>query len=151
MKARRIIPLLAAFAVVALAVALATPGGACAQERVPYPEIAKGEGEACVRETAFMRSNHMDLLLHQRDQTMREGIRPERESLKACLTCHAVRDAGGQPVTAEDPKHFCRACHDYAAVRVDCFQCHDSRPPDTEGAFFWEPGAGLRLTGLSEP
>jgi len=32
------------------------------------------------------------------------------------------------PVTVDDPQHFCRTCHDYAAVRPDCFQCHASRP-----------------------
>ncbi len=152
MTARRAILLIAAIAVVALGAGFATPRGACAEDGVPFPTVPKGEGNACVRDTAFMRTNHMDLLLHQRDLTLREGIRPKRESLKACLTCHAVRGGGGQPVGFEDPRHFCRACHDYTAVRIDCFQCHDSRPPDLEGAS-WEPpeGAGLSLSGLSGP
>ncbi len=96
--------------------------------RVPYPVIAKGQGENCVEDTEFMRRNHMDLLLHQRDDTVFEGIRGKRHSLKECIDCHAVRGADSIPVTVTSPEHFCRSCHDYAAVTIDCFQCHASRP-----------------------
>jgi predicted CXXCH cytochrome family protein len=95
---------------------------------VPYPDIPKGQGETCVEDTDFMRRNHMSLLMHQRDDTMRKGIRSEQHSLKECLDCHAVPGSDSIPVTVEDPKHFCRSCHDYAAVKIDCFQCHASRP-----------------------
>jgi [DsrC]-trisulfide reductase subunit J len=99
--------------------------------RVPMPVIARGEGESCVEDTDFMRRNHMTLLLHQRDETMREGIRGEPYSLKECVACHAVDDSDGEPLTAASPEHFCRSCHDYAAVKIDCFECHASRPlPD---------------------
>ncbi len=103
---------------------------ACAAEDsgVPYPEITKGKGESCVAETGFMRRNHMNLLLHQRDETLREGIRGARFSLKECVACHAVPDADGTPVGADDPRFFCTTCHLYAAVRIDCFECHASRP-----------------------
>ncbi len=95
---------------------------------VPFPDIPKGQGEACVEDTDFMRRNHMSLLLHQRDDTMRKGIRTTQHSLKECLDCHAVPGPDSIPVTVDDPKHFCRSCHDYAAVKIDCFQCHASRP-----------------------
>jgi predicted CXXCH cytochrome family protein len=95
---------------------------------VPYPDIPKGRGEACVEDTDFMRRNHMSLLMHQRDDTMRKGIRSKQHSLKECLDCHAVEGADSIPVTVANPKHFCRSCHDYAAVRIDCFECHASRP-----------------------
>ena len=95
---------------------------------VPYPDIPKGKGEACVEDTDFMRRNHMSLLMHQRDDTMRKGIRSKQHSLKECLDCHAVPGTDSIPVTAADPQHFCRSCHDYAAVKIDCFQCHASRP-----------------------
>ncbi len=103
---------------------------ACAAEDggVPYPTITKGKGEACVAETGFMRRNHMDLLNHQRDQTLREGIRGARFSLKECVDCHAVPGADGTPVKADDSRHFCTSCHVYTAVRIDCFECHASRP-----------------------
>jgi len=95
---------------------------------VPLPDITKGKGEACVAETGFMRRNHMNLLDHQRDETLREGIRGARFSLKECVACHAVPGTDGTPVAADDSRHFCSACHLYAAVRIDCFECHASRP-----------------------
>lgn len=92
------------------------------------PVIPMGQGDSCVEDTDFMRRNHMDLLEHQRDETMKEGIRGKPYSLKECLSCHAVNGPDAIPVTASSPKHFCRSCHDYAAVSIDCFQCHASRP-----------------------
>jgi predicted CXXCH cytochrome family protein len=95
---------------------------------VPLPIIPKGQGEACVADTAFMRRNHMSMLRHQRDETMRQGIRGNAYSLEACIACHTVAGPDAQPLSVDDPEHFCRACHDYAAVSIDCFQCHASRP-----------------------
>lgn len=102
-------------------------GMTVAASDVPRPDIPKGQGEQCVADTDFMRRNHMDLLKHQRDETMLQGIRSEPYSLKECVACHAVNGADGVPVTATSPKHFCRSCHDYAAVKIDCFECHASR------------------------
>jgi predicted CXXCH cytochrome family protein len=96
--------------------------------RVPLPEIPKGQGENCVEDTDFMRRNHMTLLMHQRDDTVLEGIREKKHSLKECVSCHVVTGPDAMAVTAASPKHFCRSCHDYAAVKIDCFQCHASRP-----------------------
>ena len=95
---------------------------------MPYPAIAEGQGDACVADTDFMRRNHMDLLKHQRDETMQDGVRGNPYSLRECLDCHVVMGADAMPVTASDPQHFCRSCHDYAAVSIDCFGCHASRP-----------------------
>lgn len=96
--------------------------------RVPLPVIPIGEGDSCVEDIDFMRRNHMSLLMHQRDETVQEGIRSKQYSLKECLSCHAVLGPDATPVTAASPQHFCRSCHDYAAVKIDCFQCHASRP-----------------------
>lgn len=96
---------------------------------VPKPSIPDAaKGEQCVEDTDFMRKNHMELLLHQRDKTVHAGIRTKKHSLKECFTCHVVKGADNKPVTVKNPKHFCRECHDYAAVKVDCFQCHTSVP-----------------------
>lgn len=95
---------------------------------IPVPIIPQGQGEACVADTALMRRNHMTLLKHQRDETMRQGIRGNPYSLEECIACHAVSGPDGQALTVDSPKHFCRSCHDYAAVSIDCFQCHASRP-----------------------
>ncbi len=98
---------------------------------VPTPP--KGKGEKCVEETAFMRSNHMDLLMHQRDSTVIDGIRTKKHSLKECVACHVVSDNEGRAVSYQDPKNFCRSCHDFAAVKIDCFECHASKPPQGKG------------------
>jgi len=92
------------------------------------PVIPMGQGDACVKDTDFMRRNHMELLKHQRDETVLDGVRSEQYSLKECLDCHAVAGSDAKPVTFTDSSHFCRSCHDYAAVSIDCFQCHASRP-----------------------
>ena len=111
-----------------------TKSKAAELSRVPIPLVPVGKGEACVRETEFMRPDHMTLLLHQRDQTVYRGIRPKKISFNECLTCHAVFGRDTKPVTYKDPKHFCRTCHDYAAVSIDCFSCHNSAPSVSEAA-----------------
>lgn len=101
---------------------------ACAGEGGLLPAVPKARGGTCVRDAAFMRVNHMNFLTHGRDASVREGRREPKESINACLVCHAVPGPGGQPVGFDSPKHFCRACHDYAAVRIDCFECHNAKP-----------------------
>jgi len=109
------------------------------------PQPAKGKGDKCVAPTDWMRRYHMTALTHKRDETVHEGIRTKKFSLKACIDCHAVNGDDGKPVTVSDPRHFCRTCHDYAAVSVDCFQCHASRPePGKTAAGAVEPGAVAR-------
>jgi predicted CXXCH cytochrome family protein len=104
--------------------------------RVPMPQIPKAQGERCVADTDFMRRNHMMILMHQRDDTVHLGLRRPEFSLQDCLSCHAVAGADGLPVAYSDAKHFCRSCHDYAAVTVDCFECHTSRPESKSKATF---------------
>jgi len=99
--------------------------------RTPLPAIPKAaEGQQCIRDNAFMRRYHMVMLLQQRDQTMHEGLREGDFSIKKCVTCHVVRGADGKAVSYTDPKHFCRSCHDYEAVSIDCFECHASKPAE---------------------
>jgi predicted CXXCH cytochrome family protein len=95
---------------------------------VPLPAIPMAKGANCVEDTDFMRRNHMDMLDHQRDETVHRGVRTKQYSLKECLNCHVVQGPDAKPVTSASPQHFCRSCHDYAAVSIDCFQCHASRP-----------------------
>ena len=89
-------------------------------ERVPLPVVKIERGEACVAPVAEMRRDHMKMLLHQRDRTMRQGLREPRFSLKGCVDCHAGRETGS--VLGKDG--FCSSCHAYAAVSIDCFECH---------------------------
>ncbi len=109
----------------ALALPVATAG---ADEPSWLPKPARGRGDKCVADTDWMRRNHMTALMHQRDRTVHEGVRTPRFSLKGCIDCHAVNGSDGKPVTVASKKHFCRTCHDYAAVQIDCFECHASRP-----------------------
>ena len=130
-------------------------GTALAQEtassRVPMPAIEKARGEQCVADPAFMRVNHMDLLKHRRNETVHRGVRDPRASLKGCIGCHASSASGS---VAAAPTDFCASCHSYAAVKVDCFECHSSKPaasaalsPHLRGAANPEP----RLAAMWRP
>lgn len=96
--------------------------------RVPKPVVEAGKGEKCVADTEFMRRNHMKLLLHQRDETVINGIRTPRYSLNNCIECHASKKTGSV-VGSND--NFCQSCHAYAGVKLDCFECHASKPKAT--------------------
>lgn len=89
------------------------------------PVLEKGKGDKCVEDTQFMRRNHMDLLKHHRDKTMRLGIRTTQHSLKGCVECHASEKTGSVAASKDD---FCSACHSYAAVKLDCWDCHATKP-----------------------
>lgn len=84
------------------------------------PKFKIERGEACVAPVAEMRRDHMTMLLHQRDKTMRLGLREPRFSLKNCVDCHASRKTGS--VLGQDG--FCSSCHAFTAVTIDCFECH---------------------------
>jgi hypothetical protein len=99
------------------------------KSRVPMPVVPKALKDAEPGHAERLRNDHRQLLVHKRDQTMRRGIRTTDDSLKECVACHAVPGPDKLPVSAQSPEHFCRVCHDYAAVRIDCFSCHASRPP----------------------
>ena len=105
------------------------------------PQPAKGQGDKCVAPTDWMRRYHMTVLKHQRDETVHQGIRTDKFSLKSCIDCHQVKGTDGKPVTVADERHFCRTCHDYAAVHLDCFDCHASRPGETTGTTGTAPGS----------
>jgi hypothetical protein len=94
---------------------------------VPKPVIQKAKGDKCVEDTDYMRRNHMKVLNHHRDRTVHEGIRTKQHSLKNCINCHATPDASGRE-TVLGKDHFCQSCHSYAAVTIDCFECHSSKP-----------------------
>ena len=70
----------------------------------------------------------MELILHQRDKTVHEGIRTRDHSIEECINCHAIKDDDGEYLRVENPRHFCASCHNYAAVKIDCFQCHADVP-----------------------
>lgn len=82
----------------------------------------------CIQPEDEMRRNHMNYILHQRDKTVHDGIRNQPGSLSACIDCHVEPDASGNIAGFDSKQHFCSACHQHAAVQIDCFQCHADRP-----------------------
>ncbi|MGO9942721.1 MAG: cytochrome c3 family protein [Rhodoblastus sp.] len=115
----------------AAGLALAAASAARAEDaggRTPSPHPAKGQGEHCVADTDFMRRNHMLMMLDHRKEAVHEGIRAPQYSLAGCVSCHSVKGADGKAVSFASPDHFCRSCHGYAAVKIDCFECHASKP-----------------------
>jgi hypothetical protein len=98
------------------------------------PVVPKAKAKAtaeygCVAPVSEMRKNHMKELVHHRDETLREGVRTKKYSLSECINCHVSKDeeTGTMPSFGDD-KHFCSSCHNYAAVKVDCFECHRDKP-----------------------
>ena len=100
-----------------------------ADSRTPMPTIEPARaGTQCIADPATMRREHPAMLEHQRDETVRGGIRGNKASLKACIACHASPTTGS---VAKSETNFCVSCHNYAAVRIDCFGCHATRPAAT--------------------
>lgn len=109
--------------IAALIVGLAVSATAYADGGVPLPSPAKAVGDACVEPTDVMRRNHMDFLKQQRDETMHLGVRSGKYGLNGCIECHAADDPKA-PGAAKSVEPFCGECHDYAAVKLDCWSCH---------------------------
>jgi hypothetical protein len=88
---------------------------------VPEPEIITEEKE-CIESTQYMRDKHMDLLDEWRESAVRQGVRTyiasdgqkyEISLTGTCLSCHSNK------------AEFCDQCHDYAAVKPNCWDCHN--------------------------
>lgn len=88
---------------------------------IDTPAIGKLEEKRCLEETAFMRSNHMKLLVNWRDGVVREGNRLytaksgkvyEMSLSGTCLKCHSNKE------------QFCDRCHNYVGAKPSCWSCH---------------------------
>lgn len=96
--------------------AVASPGDEGAQPFLVMPE----REEACIEDTAYMRFQHMDLLLDLRDEVVREGSHMQvvvdgqvrQVTLDGCWDCHT------------DRTQFCNRCHDSVNLNLNCFKCH---------------------------
>ncbi len=87
---------------------------------VPKPELPTGYKQ-CVLPLQQIRDTHMQLLLRWRDEVIRKD---ERQPITvdgkvfgkglqlACLQCHTSKEK------------FCDSCHQYAAVKPYCWDCH---------------------------
>jgi hypothetical protein len=85
------------------------------------PAIAQLKDKSCVEDTAFMRTNHMKLLVTWREAVVREGNRHytatdgrifETKLSGTCLKCHSNK------------QQFCDRCHNYVGAKPNCFSCH---------------------------
>ncbi|MDO8930924.1 MAG: hypothetical protein Q7U97_00890 [Rhodocyclaceae bacterium] len=108
------------FVTLSLAASLACAAGTA----VPKPEIKIANPGQCVAPAEEMRRNHMEMLKHQRDKTMRLGERGAKVSLNGCIECHASK-TNGSVLGGKD--NFCESCHAYAAVKLDCWDCHQPK------------------------
>ncbi len=130
MKRRGIEAFAGSIACAVCMLALSLPAAAVAAGRVPKPVIDIAQPGKCVEDAATMRREHPDMLRHQRDLTLHDGIRTRAHSLKECVACHASANTG----SVLGAKGFCQSCHAYASVRIDCFSCHASKPKRAGGA-----------------
>jgi hypothetical protein len=106
---------------------LAATLAGCSKSEPPGPELlAQARGDQCVEPTDVIRRDHMNILMHERDEAKRYGRRNPDHGFVGCIDCHVSPTASrDEPAT-----HFCLACHQFNAVRMDCFQCHIDRPSD---------------------
>ena len=94
----------------------------------PEPDTHYSATQECVEPEEEMRKNHMNYILHQRDETMHAGIRTRQHSLEECVNCHTAKDEQGNYIPVNDENQFCASCHSYTSVSIDCFQCHATKP-----------------------
>ena len=141
MRARRF-AVAATATIIACAAALGFAARAASPTAAMTTQAPPPVATQCIAPPDQIRRTHPDLLKHQRDLTVRQGIRGEPASLKACIGCHAapeyrevtralterLQHAGAviDPSRFSDDQGaaFCQTCHAYAAVKLDCFECH---------------------------
>jgi hypothetical protein len=89
----------------------------------PEPKLTEKakKAENCVEETAYMRTEHMQILDEWRDTVTREGKRlyvnkSGKEYMASlsntCMDCHSNKE------------DFCDKCHTYTSVDPYCWDCH---------------------------
>lgn len=93
------------------------------------PELTLPEGKDPFGTAEYMRASHMDLLMTWRDEVVRnqertvvglDGKTYAKSLTGTCMACHVNR------------AKFCDRCHDYAAVKPTCWECHlEPRPAQT--------------------
>ena len=126
----------------ALAVIILSPLGyyavlnAFPQPIQPFLEKPDPKYKECVRDAAYMRFKHMDLLLQIREEVVREGKKGEiglETGSKNCRECHTNRE------------RFCNQCHNIVNLYPDCFDCHDypESGQDTANSEPYRPNQGM--------
>jgi hypothetical protein len=87
----------------------------------PPQLVLPADESQCVESSQSMRAHHMELLNQWRDEVVRQGKTSPVEiggkqypkSLtRGCMSCHTSKE------------NFCERCHNYANVRLTCWECH---------------------------
>lgn len=121
---------LALWIIISIACASAITVIADSSENIPPPKAKYSEKTACIEPVDVMRKKHFEFILDHRDETVVRGIRTEQYSLTGCIDCHITPNAEGKFARYSEETHFCASCHQFAAVNIDCFQCHADRPEE---------------------
>ena len=79
--------------------------------REVFLEQPDPQHKECVRDTAYMRFHHWELLRQTREEVVRYGVR-ETPGLYRCAECHKSRE------------RFCDRCHAATSLYPDCWGCH---------------------------
>ena len=88
--------------------------------RGPQPVLPTNEKQ-CVAPLGYMRTSHMQMLMDWRDAVVRHGL----HSFKAFNGKTYTMDLTGTCFSCHTNKaEFCDRCHNYAAVSVQCWDCH---------------------------
>jgi len=87
----------------------------------PNPVLPAREKQ-CVAPTAFMKGNHMRLLLDWRESVVRgntrEFVTADGRHYNMSLTSTCLKQCHGGKAD------FCDRCHNYTAVSAPCWNCH---------------------------
>jgi len=134
---------------------MACADGEKSSSRVSLPKFPQPAGEKCVEPADVMRREHMEMILHQRDETMHKGIRgiSAKYALKGCIDCHVGYDDQDKALPINAEGQFCESCHTYAAVSIDCFSCHRTTPLDSkmhQGKSSSVSGVNRSLAGVGD-
>jgi hypothetical protein len=112
-----------------LALTLSVPASAGESGSSLLPIVPKAvKGTTCVDDPEVMRRTHMDKLKHHRDEVLHEGIRTKKYNIEECINCHVPAEKESTAAGKGSEGHFCKNCHVYAGVKIDCFECHNTRP-----------------------
>ena len=102
-------------------------GSSITHENINH-NIDASSGDKCVEPTDVMRAQHHIFINHQSHETVVNGIRTKKYSINNCINCHIQPLADGTYPSAKSEEHFCTGCHIAAAAKVECFDCHASKP-----------------------
>ena len=102
-------------------------GNSITHENIPH-NIDRTVADKCVEPTDVMRAKHHIFVKHQSNETVGKGIRTKKYSLNNCINCHIQPLADGTYPSVKSEEHFCSGCHIAAAAKVECFDCHASKP-----------------------